>query len=187
MMKVGMARFYPIPVVVVGAVALTWRRVWRGRGQPLPETAPIIVVLGCRAYASGAGTELRARTHHGAALYHAGLAPRVLASGGWSAGRFSEPEAIRDELLRCHVPAEAIDLDHTGTSTRGTITALRRMRIDGAVAVSSPYHVHRIAAEARRQGVTLTTSASAKAGPRRRYLKQAAREVVANWWYALTR
>jgi vancomycin permeability regulator SanA len=186
MMKVGMGRFYPIALVAVGATR-TWLRVWRSRGDPLPAHAPAIVVLGCQAHAWGAGTELRARTHHGARLFHAGVAPRVVASGGYSDGRFSEPAAIRDELVRHGVPPEAIDLDHGGASTRATIAALKATGIQGAVAVSSPYHLPRIAAEARRQGVALTTSAAPKAGGRRRYLRQTLREVAANWWYAVTR
>jgi len=184
-MKVGMARFYPIGVLAVGA-ALTWRRVWRSRGDPTPARASAIVVLGCQAFPWGAGTELRARTHQGAALFHAGVAPRILASGGYSAGRFSEPEAIRNELVRQGVPETAIELDHTGINTRRTIATLRRQGVEHAVAVSSPYHLPRIAAEARRQGVALTTSAAPKAGGRRRYLRHALREIPANWWYALT-
>jgi uncharacterized protein (DUF934 family) len=81
MMKVGMARFYLIGVLAVGAT-LTWLRVLRAHGDTLRERTDLIVVLGCEAYAFGAGTELRARCAHGAALFHAGLAPRVLASGG---------------------------------------------------------------------------------------------------------
>src|SRR5919204_627139 len=77
MMKVGMARFYPIAVLVVGAV-LTWRRVWRSRGDPLPERAPAIVVLGCQAFPWGAGHELRARSR----LALGGPAERQLAVGG---------------------------------------------------------------------------------------------------------
>jgi hypothetical protein len=88
MMKVGMARFYPIGVLAVGA-ALTWLRVLGARVDELPERADLIVVLGCEAFAFGAGTELRARSGQAAALFHAGLASRVLASGGLSAGRFS--------------------------------------------------------------------------------------------------
>jgi len=78
-----------------------------------------------------------------------------------------------------------IDLDHSGTNTRGTIATLRREGIDGAVAVSSPYHLPRIADEARRQGVALTTSAAPKTGGRSRYLRHALREVAASWWYAI--
>jgi vancomycin permeability regulator SanA len=184
MMKVGMARFYPIGLLAVG-VAVTWLRVWRGRDDAVPERAPAIVVLGCQTYSWGPGTELSARTYQGAALYRAGVAPRVLASGGYSGGRWSEPEAIRDELVRLGVPAAAIQLDHSGTNTRGTIATLRRERIEGAVAVSSPYHLPRIADEARRQGVALTTSAAPKTGGRSRYLRHALREVAASWWYAL--
>jgi SanA protein len=185
MMKVGMAPFYPIVVAAVAA-GLTWRRVWRARGQPLPESAPALVVLGCQAYAFGAGTELRARAGHAAALYHAGVAPRVVCSGGMSAGRYSEPEAMREQLVRAGVPTAAIELDHFGRSTRATIALLRRRGIQRAVAVSSPYHLPRIEAEARRQGVALTTSAAPRAGGRRRYLKQTAREVAALWWYAMS-
>jgi vancomycin permeability regulator SanA len=185
MMKVGMARFYLIGVLAVGAT-LTWLRVLRAHGDTLRERTDLIVVLGCEAYAFGAGTELRARCAHGAALFHAGLAPRVLASGGLSGGRFAEPEAMRAELVGHGVPPEAIELDPSGASTRRTIATLRRLDLDSAVAVSSRYHLPRIAAEARRQGVPLATSAAPAVNSRARYLRQTAREVAALWWYAIT-
>src|SRR3954447_6567801 len=166
MMKVGMSPFYPIAVVAVAAAA-TWSRVWRARGDPLPAHAPLIVVLGCQAYASGAGLELRARTRHAAALHRSALAPRILCSGGYSAGVHSEPDAMRTELLAAGVPPEAIDLDHDGGSTRATIATLRRLRVAGTVAVPPPYHRPRTAAGPRRQGVDLTTSAAPRGGGRR--------------------
>jgi vancomycin permeability regulator SanA len=184
MMKVGMARFYPIGVLAVGA-ALTWLRVLGARADQLPERADLIVVLGCEAFAFGAGTELRARSGQAAALFHAGLASRVLASGGLSAGRYSEPEAIRSELVRRGVPPEAIELDPSGRSTRRTIATLRRLGVGSAIAVSSRYHLPRIAAEARRQGVPLATSAAPRVSSRARYLRQTAREIAALWWYAI--
>jgi len=184
-MKVGMARFYLIGVLAVGA-ALTWLRVLRARADELPERADVIVVFGCEAFAFGAGTELRARSGQAATLFHAGLAPCVLASGGLSEGRFSEPEAMRAELVRLGVSSEAIELDPSGSSTRRTIATLRRLGMQSAVAVSSRYHLPRIAAEARRQGVPLATSAAPAVSSRRRYLRQTAREVAALWWYAIT-
>ena len=177
--------FYPITLLAVAAAA-TWARVWGARGDPMPAQAPLIVVLGCQAWASGASAELQARSHQGAALYRAGIAPRVLCSGGYSLGLYSEPEAMRAELVDAGVPPEVIDLDHDGRSTRETVATLRELGVAGAVAVSSPYHLPRIAAEARRQGVALTTNASPRGGGRRRYLKQTVREVLALWWYAVT-
>ncbi|HEX3318777.1 MAG TPA: YdcF family protein [Solirubrobacteraceae bacterium] len=180
-----MARFYPIALLAVGAAA-TFLRALRSQGDALPDRAPAIVILGCQTFPWGVGTELRARTRRGAALFHAGLAPRIVASGGYSGGTHSEPEAMREELVALGVPAGAVHLDHTGTNTRGTVAAVRRLGLDGAVAVSSPYHLPRIAAEARRQGLALTTTPAPKAGGRRRYLGHALREVPATWWYALT-
>jgi vancomycin permeability regulator SanA len=184
MMKVGMARFYPIALLAVGA-ATTFVRALRGEGDPLPERAPAIVILGCQTFPWGIGTELRARTGHAAALFHAGVAPRIVASGGYSGGAHSEPAAMFGELVALGVPADAVQLDHTGTNTRGTVATVRRLGLDGAVAVSSPYHLPRIAAEARRQRVALSTSPAPKAGGRRRYLGHALREVPATWWYAV--
>jgi vancomycin permeability regulator SanA len=168
------------PLVPVAAAVLTWRRIqrrWSG-GEPRPAEA--IVVFGAEARNGTPSPELQARLDRAAELYAAGYAPVVLCSGD-----ASEAPSMRDSLVRLGVPAESIEVDREGISTRRTITAARRYR--RVLAVSSPYHLHRILREARRQGVE-ASPVSARTWPARarKRLHQGLREVAAVWWYALS-
>jgi len=175
-----------IAAAACAAVAVrTARRVVRPR---LPEPlapADAIVVFGAATHRGRACPELRARLRHAARLYAEGWAPRVVCSGGRTGGA-SEALAMRDELVD-HVPADAIEIHEHGSSTRATIAAARRL--GHVLLVSSPWHLHRIAREARRQGIPAHLSA-APGGPVASHpgahRRQLAREVAATWWYALS-
>jgi uncharacterized SAM-binding protein YcdF (DUF218 family) len=105
------------------------------------------------------------------------------------------------ELLRARgVPASAIVRDEDGVTTRATfdsVVALGAGAWRRIVAVSSPYHVFRIVAEARRHGITaLPSPARRTATPQGRGAalrllawdaRQYAREVIAVWAYRLPR
>lgn len=91
----------------------------------LPQ-ADVVVVLGGAmhpAYAQGAYPNLGAaadRVWHGARIFHAGRAPRVLVSGGnlpWLGGAQSEAAAMRDFLVDLGVPAEAVLLEERSRNT----------------------------------------------------------------------
>jgi vancomycin permeability regulator SanA len=174
-------------------LALTWSRVVRcGRSSEGVVSADVILVFGAATRPDGRPSpELEARLTHAAALYRQGRAGIVLCSGGHP-GENSEPRVMRAALIRLGVPANAILTDETGSSTRRSIAGLKRLGIGrwrSALFVSSSYHLHRILAEAHRQGVTAAASAAVSTpitqrfGPRTR---QRAREVAASWWYALT-
>jgi len=142
--------------------------------------ADVIVVFGAAVGPAGPCRELRARLDHAARLHARGVAPRIRVSGGFT-GRLSEAEAMREYLLGRGVRQEALEADERGTSTRATLAALPAgTRV---VAVSSPYHMARIAAEARRCGLDCTSSPTPEIRARPRQL---AREVAASWWYAAT-
>src|SRR4051812_37301177 len=117
-------------------------------GDPA-RPADAIVVLGAAAHDGRPCAELRARLDHAAALHARGLAPVVVCSGGWT-GSVSEAGAMRDALTGS-VPDEAIVLDEQGCSTRATVA--RAAGFGRVLLVSSPWHVHRVRAEARRQGL----------------------------------
>jgi uncharacterized SAM-binding protein YcdF (DUF218 family) len=176
--------------VPTALLAATWARVSRPFAADV-DPADAIVVFGAEVYEHGPSPELRARLEHAAALYRDGYAPTVLCSGGISRG-VSEPEIMRSALVRYGVPLTAVLVDESGSSTRRTIAATRRQaagRWGRVVLVSSPYHMYRIVAEARRQRLEAIPSAVFDTPITRRRLarvRQELREVVAVWWYALT-
>jgi uncharacterized SAM-binding protein YcdF (DUF218 family) len=177
-----------VALAAVGAFfGITWARVARGGRSVVPPSGDVIAVFGARVVEGRPCAELRARLAYGAALWRAGRAPRVLCLGGSSQGS-SEAEAMRTYLVELGVPEGVVAMDEEATSTRGAIAALaRRERGRKVLAVSSPYHMRRIASEARRQAVDVepcppptvrvTTSSRTR-------LVQTLREIGGLWWYA---
>jgi uncharacterized SAM-binding protein YcdF (DUF218 family) len=190
----------PIPdallLILVPALALalaagvTLRRVLRAeRGRPAGP-ADAVLVFGAAARAGRASPELHARLEQAARLYRAGRAPLVLCSGGFTEG-VSEAAVMRAVLVDHGVPEHALLVHEGGTSTRRSVQAAveyGRGRWDRVLLVSSPFHMHRVATEARRQGLRglpcppgltpVMRHARIRAGHR-------LREVAASWWYAL--
>lgn len=179
-------------VISIG-LGLTWSRVVRcGQTSDCATPADVMLVFGAEAYPDGRPSpELQARLDHAAALYRQGRVPLVLCSGGHPGAR-SEPRVMRASLIRLGVPAEAILIDEAGSSTRRSIAGVKRLgagRWRTVLLISSSYHLHRILAEARRQGVGAIGSPAPSTPIMRRFAprtRQRAREVAAAWWYALT-
>ncbi|MDX6538877.1 MAG: hypothetical protein QOI71_487 [Gaiellales bacterium] len=151
-----------------------------------------MVVFGAEAIDGRPSAELEARLRFAASLYRAALAPAILCSGGHP-GAQSEARVMRRALVAMGLPESDIAIDEEGSSTRRTISAARAHVHDmagRAVLVSSPYHVHRIAREANRQGLPAECWPAAvtpvmQHGPSRR--RQILREVLATWWYGAPR
>ncbi len=91
---------------------------------------------------------------------------------------------MRGRLVQLGLPPAVIEADESGVSTRRSVRAVaRRVHAgDHVVFVSSAYHLPRVAAEARRQGL----SASVSAAPARVSLRQEVREAAARIAYAVT-
>ena len=171
------------------AVGTTWIRIRRGGRDAPAETGDAIVVFGAAAGPRGPSPELAARLSHAAALYFEGRAPTILCSGGFT-GPTSEAHAMRDALVARGVDPADIAVDDTGVSTRRAVSAAVRHgagRWRRVIAVSSPYHMHRIVAEARRQGLAVVASPAATTPitrATRARVRQTLREVIAVWLYA---
>jgi uncharacterized SAM-binding protein YcdF (DUF218 family) len=95
-----------------------------------------------------------------AQLYKAGLAPRVIASGGTMAAASgasvpSEAQAMRDVLVALGVPAAAIVMDEDAFTTRESARHLHRtVGTTGRVAlVTSAYHMRRALIEMQAAGL----------------------------------
>ena len=158
----------------------------RGEAGP-PGSVEAIVVFGATVDASGPSNELRARLDHAVHLFLSVAAPVVMAAGGVADG-IDEVEAMIAYLVAHGVDAGAVVPVRPGDNTRLSLRTVRGLGVRRIVAVSSPYHAHRIEVEARRQGLDVSVSAPRSTPETRHrptYRARFASEVVAAVWYAL--
>jgi uncharacterized SAM-binding protein YcdF (DUF218 family) len=177
-------------LATTGAALYTWRRIDQAAAAPGEASADAILVFGARATEHGPSPELAARLAHAANLYARGCARKIVCSGGVS-GTVSEPEVMARVLREAGIPSEHVITDERGRSTRATLAA-ERERINGSgerlLAVSSPFHMHRIDLEARRHGLDVVpapppTTPIASCPPK--HVRWRLREVIAVWFYAI--
>ena len=150
-------------------------------------SAEALVVFGAAADEDGPCRELAARLDHAERLWRMGVAPVVLVSGG-VAGAVDESDVMAAYLGSHGLPASAVAALRPGYNTRATLRSAAAMGLRRIVAVSSPYHAHRIAAEAARHGLDAFVSSPASTPDTlnaRTHAVQSAAEVGAVIWYAL--
>jgi len=148
------------------------------------RSADAIVVLGCRIAPSGrpaAPAARRAAT--GASAFFAGVAPRIVVSGGRRWGSQIEASALRRALEGAGVPAGAVieELCSLSTYENAIFSAaiLARLGARRAAVVTCPWHMARALRAFRAAGVdahALPTGVAEIPRPRRLYLE--AREIV---------
>jgi uncharacterized SAM-binding protein YcdF (DUF218 family) len=131
----------------------------RERARP----AEVAVVLGARVLEGGVPSgALRARVEKAAALYHQGLVPRLLFSGGVGVHAPSEARVMREVALGLGVAPEACFLEEESHSTeenaRLSTAWLRTRGLTRVVVVSDPYHLLRARQYFRLQGLEVATS-----------------------------
>jgi len=142
-------------LLILAAVAalslLTITAVQVVRTASLQEVHPAdaIVVFGAAEYSGHPSPVLRARLDHALDLFHRGVAPVVITTGG--AGddpSFSEGGVGRDYLMRHGVPERSLIAETQGRDTSESAARVGViMRANGlhtCVAVSDAYHVFRI-------------------------------------------
>jgi uncharacterized SAM-binding protein YcdF (DUF218 family) len=102
------------------------------------------------------------RIWHGARLYHQGLAPRIIVSGGKGPGLEhrsdigSEAEAMRQLLTDLGIPAKAIVLEASSRTTRENAEFIKTLAAQGRIAlVTSAFHMPRSYATFKKAGVPL--------------------------------
>jgi uncharacterized SAM-binding protein YcdF (DUF218 family) len=136
----------------VGLVSLVggWAtvRIWQQGTTDEAQPADAIVVLGAAQYDGQPSPVLRARLDHALSLYHRGLAPVLVLTGGKrTADRMTEAAAARDYVVRAGVPESALLLEDQGANTRSSLAntaslmAARGLR--SAILVSDPTHLLR--------------------------------------------
>jgi uncharacterized SAM-binding protein YcdF (DUF218 family) len=122
--------------------------------------ADVILVLGAAEYRGKPSPVLKARLDHALELYHRGLAPRILTTGGAGGDPvFTEGTVGRDYLIQNGVPSEAIIVEPEGESTVHSTAAaaeiMRRMGMQSCVVVSDGYHIYRVKKMLEFRGLTV--------------------------------
>lgn len=156
-------------LLLVPVAWLAWRVDRFGGRERRAARADVLVVLGARVLPGGMpGGALRARVEHAAALYHAGVAPRLLLSGGVGEHGPSEARVARALAVGLGVPESACLLEEESHSTRDnarlSVRALRAAGLTRAVVVSDPYHLLRARQLFRREGLEVGTSPALRTG-----------------------
>lgn len=126
----------------------------------------VIVVLGCRIYASGRpSAPARRRAAAAVKAFHEGMAPLVLVSGGRRWGAQIEASSLREEIVRGGVPASAIieELWSLTTVENAIYTAaiLRRIGASRAALVTCSWHMQRALSNFRGAGVEVVAAVPA--------------------------
>lgn len=150
--------------------------------------ADAIVVFGARAYSDGTPSQaLDDRIRTACQLYHDGLAPRLVFSGGPGDGDIHETECMRRRAVELGVPDSAIVLDPNGLNTwataRNTGALFRVAAEDRILAVSHFYHLPRVKLAYQRLGCDVFTVPAEEEYVLTQMPFLMAREVVAFWAY----
>ena len=160
------------------------------------EQRPVgaIVVLGAAQYDGRPSPVFAARIDHAVTLYLAGVADRLVVTGGKQPGdRTTEAAAARAYAIERGVPPDAILTEDRGRSTLESLASvagiLREHGITDAVFVSDRTHMLRVLRIARDQGITAygspTRTSPSDADPARR-LRATIHELGALGAYFLT-
>jgi uncharacterized SAM-binding protein YcdF (DUF218 family) len=111
--------------------------------------ADVILVLGAAEYRGRPSPVLRARLDHALDLYHRGLAPRLMTTGGAGGDPvFTEGGVGRSYLIGHGVPSEAIIVETESESTLESLAMaseiMQRMGLHSVIVVSDGYHIFRV-------------------------------------------
>ena len=135
-----------LPAETLELAEVVWRYMQLGH---TPRAADLMLVFGTN--------DLRVATH-AAALYHQGLAPRVITTGGIAhqgdllATPWPRPEAevFAEEMMRLGVPREAIAIEPAASNTKENVLLARAMQTGAGVrsvlCVVKPFMQRRVSA-----------------------------------------
>jgi len=151
--------------------------------------ADALVVLGAAAKTDGTpSAALKNRLDHAMQLYEAGLAPKIIMSGGIETNGVNEAEAMRNYVVARGVPASSVLVDQGGSDTdhtvADTIPMLSRLGAQTILVDSHYYHLPRIKMAYRAQRVNVLTTPCITTANDRSTISTI-REIPAFWYYWL--
>jgi uncharacterized SAM-binding protein YcdF (DUF218 family) len=146
-------------VSIVAFLAITAVQVVHTASLEEIHPADAIVVFGAAEYSGRPSPVLRARLDHALDVFHRGVAPVVITTGGAAADpTFSEGGVGRDYLMKHGVPERSLIAETQGHDTAESAVRvgviMRANGLHSCVAVSDAYHVFRIRKLLEHEGVT---------------------------------
>jgi uncharacterized SAM-binding protein YcdF (DUF218 family) len=136
-----------VTTVAVGGYAAY--RIWDQAGRDERRAADAIVVLGAAQYDGTPSPLFAARLDHAIALFHEGVAARLIVTGGKREGdRTTEAASGRAYAIAHDVPESAILAEDTSRTTLQSLRAVAELMhgegLQTAVFVSDPTHMLRV-------------------------------------------
>jgi len=136
-------------VALIAYVADTALQIVRTASLQEIRPADAIVVFGAAEYSGRPSPVLKARLDHALDLFHRGVAPVVITTGGAASDpKFSEGGVGEDYLMRHGVPERSLIAETQGRDTaESAVRVAVIMHANGlhsCIAVSDAYHVFRI-------------------------------------------
>jgi uncharacterized SAM-binding protein YcdF (DUF218 family) len=164
---------------IVVVAAYTTFRIWDQGMRDDSRRADAIVVLGAAQYNGTPSPLFRARLDHAIALYHEGIAPILVVTGG--KGRpgdtTTEAEAARAYAIAHDVPPDAILVEDRGRNTLESLrtvgSMLHERDLTAAVFVSDRSHMLRVLRMARDQGLAAYGSPTTTSPTESSFVEQA--------------
>lgn len=144
--------------LVLSNLAITAAHIVSATSQREVPHADAIVVFGAAEYSGRPSPVLKARLDHALDLFHRGVAPVLITTGGAASDpKFTEGGVGKDYLMRRGVPERSLIAETQGRDTSesavrvGVIMHANNLR--SCVAVSDAYHVFRIRKLLEHEGV----------------------------------
>lgn len=146
-------------VVAVGIAGYATYRIWDQGSRDERPSVDAIVVMGAAQYDGRPSPVFAARLDHAVALFQAGLAPRLIVTGGKAEGdRTTEAASARAYAIAHGVPESAILLEDASRTTlesiRGVAALMEDHDLSTAIFVSDPTHMLRVLRMASDAGIT---------------------------------
>lgn len=148
-----------VVVTTLAFLAVTAVRIVNAASKQEAIHADAIVVFGAAEYSGRPSPVLRARLDHALDLFHRGVAPVVITTGGAAADpKFSEGGVGKDYLMRHGVPENSLIAETQGSDTSESAirvgVIMHANGLHSCVAVSDAYHVFRIRKLLEHEGVS---------------------------------
>lgn len=157
--KIAIAAGAVLSLLAIAAAEIAVERIARGQLFDRAEEVPV----GRAALVLGTSQSLRDgspnpyfdnRIRAAAELWRTGRITAIVVSGDNGRTTYNEPEAMRDALVACGVPAGAIRLDHAGFRTLDSVVRMHEIFGQRAfVVVSQEFHNRRAVVLARAYGL----------------------------------
>ncbi len=144
--------------VALAFLAVTAAHIVAAASQQDVPHSDAIVVFGAAEYSGRPSPVLKARLDHALDLFHRGVAPVVITTGGAASDpKFSEGGVGKDYLMRHGIPERSLIAETQGRDTSESATRvgviMHANGLHSCVAVSDAYHVFRIRKLLEHEGI----------------------------------